>query len=280
MNTKLLSDQALAIIDQYEHFHIGNSGTCSIPYFNNNHKVVRAGLRATIGKGSPGDIYEEVEIELAKSGELRGTIPSEMPAGAIKGGTFIPGAITSEALKHFLVERNIGIDCSGFAYYVLDAESKSRGKNGLDRRLHFPYCTGIIGKIRSKMRPAENADVATMAHDTNSRSILLGEIAPGDIITMLNTMNKEDRVRDHIIVVDRVEYQNFVPTSIHYSHSISWPSDGEYGHGVRGGTIQILDINKSLVDQKWTEADKSGPENYTLVRAQKSLTEIRRLRWF
>ena len=276
MNTKLISDQALAIIDQYAHFRIGNSEACNIPYFNNNHKVIRAGLRATIGKGSPGDIFEEVEIELAKSGEIN----NALPAGAIKGGTFIPGVITSDALKHFLVERNIGIDCSGFAYYVLSAESESRGKKSLDRHLHFPFCTGIIGKIRSKMRPAENADVATLAHDANSHTIPLNEIAPGDIITMLNTMNKEDKIRDHIIVINQVEYQNFVPTMIHYTHSIAWPTDGEYGHGVRTGKIQILDVNKPIAEQKWTENEKTGLENYTAARAGLALTEIRRLRWF
>lgn len=275
MNTKLLSDKALAIIDQYAHFRIGNSGACNIPYFNNNRKVIRAGLRATIGKGSPGDIFEEVEIELAKSGET-----TALPPGAIKGGTFIPGAITSEALKHFLVDRNIGIDCSGFAYYVLSEESESRGKKRLDRHIHFPFCRGIIGKIRSKMRPAENTDVATLAHDKNSRAIPLGEIAPGDVITMLNTMNKADKVRDHVVVVRQVEYQNFVPITIHYVHSIAWPTDGEYGHGVRTGAITILDVNKPIAEQKWTEADKTGMENYTAVRAGIALTEIRRLRWF
>jgi hypothetical protein len=283
MNTKIISEKALNVIDQYAHFRIGNLGggadtipSCPIPYFNNNHKVVRAGLRATIGKGSPRDIFEEVEIELAKNGELR----NSLPAGAVKDGSFIPGAVTDETLKHFLVDHNIGIDCSGFAYYVLSAESQARGKNSIDRHLHFPFCTGFLGKIRSKMRPAENADVATFAHDKNSNVIPLNEIAPGDIITMLNTMNKADKIRDHILVVHHVEYQNFVPTVIYYSHSIAWPSDGQYGHGVRQGKIEILNVNKSLTEQKWIEADKTAQENYTFVGAQKALTEIRRLRWF
>jgi hypothetical protein len=284
MNTKLLSEKALSVIDQYLHFRIGNSETCNIPYFNNNHKVVRAGLRATIGKGSPADIFEEVEIELAKRGSHDGELPISLPAGEIKKGTFIPGAISHESLKHFLVDRNIGIDCSGFAYYVLSAESQSRGKSAIDRHLHFPNCRGILGKIRSKMRPAENAGVATLAHDKNSTIIQLSEIQTGDMITMLNTMNndvKEDRrIRDHIVTVHQVEYQNFIPTVIHYSHSIAWPSDGEYGHGVRQGLIEILDINKPITEQRWTEADKTGIENYTNIRAQKALTELRRLRWF
>jgi hypothetical protein len=278
MNSKLLSKKSLGTIDHYLHFRVGNSEACNIPYFNNNHKVVRAGLRATIGKGSPRDIYDEVEIELVKKGDLPGT--AVMPSGEIKGGTFIPGAIGSESLKHFLVDRNIGIDCSGFAYYVLSAENESRGGKSFERQLHFPFCKGILGKIRSKMRPAENADVATLAHDSNSRAVPLKDIEPGDIVTMLNTMNKEDRIRDHVVVVHQVEYQNFIPTTIHYSASIAWPSDGQYGHGVRQGTIEITDINKPIAEQKWTEAEKTGPENYTLMRAAKALTEIRRLRWF
>lgn len=130
------------------------------------------------------------------------------------------------------------------------------------------------------MRPAENVDVATLAHDKNSSTVDLREIMPGDFVTMLNTMNKEDRVRDHVIVIHQIEYQNFVPTTIHYSHSVAWPSDGEYGHGVRQGIITILDVTKPITEQKWIEDDKTGSENYTSIRAQKSLSEIRRLRWF
>ncbi len=61
MNTKLISKPALDTIDQYLHFKVGTA-QCAVPYFNNRHKRQRAGLRAAIGKGSPKEIFDEVEI--------------------------------------------------------------------------------------------------------------------------------------------------------------------------------------------------------------------------
>jgi hypothetical protein len=282
MNSKLLSEKALTLADQYIHFRM-HSATTNIPYYNNNHKKIRAALRATTGKGSPKDIFDETEILLVKEGARDG-----VPSGAIKGSSFKPGILTSESLKHFLVDQDIGIDCSGFAYYVLNAESLERNAGALDRRLKFPFSKGIFGKIRSKMRPAENADVRTLAHNINSRTVALKDVQPGDMITMLGNMSGIGRdtgassgtVRDHIAIVTQVEYQNFIPITIHYAHSIAWPSDGEYGHGVRDGMITITDIKKNLVEQAWIEAEKTGAADYTLARAQSSITELRRLNWF
>ena len=146
MNTKFLSDKALEIIDQYTNFRIHDSETCNIPYFNNNHKVIRAGLRATIGKGSPGDIFEEVEIELAKNGELHGELHSDLPHGAIKNGTFVPNAITSESLKHFLVDRNIGIDCSGFTTSTSLISKRKR----LPKSIKAAFSAGPAGVLKTR----------------------------------------------------------------------------------------------------------------------------------
>jgi hypothetical protein len=120
--------------------------------------------------------------------------------------------------------------------------------------------------------------VRTFAHEKNSRAVALADVVPGDTITMLGAT-------DHILVITQVEYQNFIPTVLHYAHSIAWPSDGEYGHGVRTGTITIADIAKPLAEQIWEEAGKNGtgknnPGNYTLKGATTSVTELRRLNWF
>ncbi|MEI6057865.1 MAG: hypothetical protein WCQ60_02735 [bacterium] len=271
MNSKLLSEKALTVVDQYAHFHI-HGATTSVPYYNNNHKKIRAALRATTGKGSPRDIFDETEITLVKEGSF----------GAIKGGAFRPDLLTNENLRHFLVDQDLGIDCSGFVYHVLNAESTANRNGSLDRHLHFPLCKGIIGKIRCTMRPVENASVATFAHEKNSHVIALSDVQPGDFITMLGVANLtlSAATRDHIVIITHVEYQNFVPTVLHYVHSIAWPSDGEYGHGVRSGTISIIDINKPLLEQIWEEAGKTGLENYTRERATAATTELRRLNWF
>jgi hypothetical protein len=147
----------------------------------------------------------------------------------------------------------------------------------------------VLGKLRAKMRPAENADVATFAHNKNSRLLTLTETRPGDIIVMVeNNLSGDQKKtldrnnRDHILFIHQVDYQNFVPTALYYSHSIAWPSDGTYGHGVRQGKIEILDIHKPLTEQKWIENEKIGgsdamSENYTFTHALKARTEIRRM---
>ncbi len=240
MNTKILSESALNIIDQYKNFKIGNA-ICSIPYFNNKTTARRAGLRAEIGKGSPKDIFEELR---QKTFEQKIDLES----------------FTSESLKKFLVDNNIGIDCSGFTYYVLDLAKKN---------LYFDK--GFIQKIKAKIRQVENTDVKTLAHNKNSNTIPISEIQPGDFITIINNE------RDHILVIHQIEYQNFIPTTIHYVHAIAWPTDGEYGHGIHEGKIEILDINKNILEQKWIENNMINNENYTLAKANKSVTEIRRL---
>ena len=211
-----------------------------------------------VGKGSPKDIYQETDLLLLKERLTP---------------TFLPAQFTGDTLKHFLVDNNIGIDCSGFAYYVLDAESVAQKKGSLDKHLSFPLSKGILKKIISKMRPAKNTNVATLAHEKNSHLVNIKDAAPGDMITMRGN-------RDHVLVIHQIEYQNFVPITLHYSHSIAWPSDGEYGHGVRQGIITILDIAKPLTEQQWIENEKQNAANYTHARALESRTEIRRLKQF
>jgi hypothetical protein len=307
MNTRLTSEKALTVIDQYLHFRY-DGATTNVPYYNNSRKAVRAGLRGALGKGSPRDIFDETDIAMArekisKSGGNAGMMPSRGAIqGAIAGGSFIPDKLSDSALKHFLVDHTIGIDCSGFVYYVMNAEFSAQNKGSIDRHLAFPYVKGIFGKLRAKMRPAENADVATFAHAKNSRVIALNETKPGDIIVMVDDnqdvgeKNKQKKIidrnnRDHILFIHQVDYQNFVPIAIYYSHSVAWPSDGTYDHGVRQGKIEILDIKKPLTEQKWIEAEKIGEggvtktdpsmtavsENYTFTHALKARTEIRRM---
>lgn len=258
MNTKTISQNALDIIDQFKDFKIGNA-VCSIPYYNNKIGALRGALRVEIGKGSPKDIFEEVQQLCLKN---------KIDINSLK----------SEELKTILVDNNIGLDCSAFAYYVLNEESSSNGKGNLDRHLSFPFCIGFLNKIKCKIRPIENTDVRTFAHNNNSKLIEIKDVKPGDIITMIGGPDQNDR--DHILIIYRIEYQNFLPSIIYYSHAVSWPTDGKYGHGIHTGTIGIVNADKSLIDQIWTENEKQGNENYTHTRAQKSIVEIRRMNWF
>lgn len=257
MNTKTLSNRALNVIDQYLHFKVG-AAACSVPYFNNKTVKARAALAVNGGKGSPKEIFEETEILLVKA-------------------HVTANSLTPESLHRLLADNDIGIDCSGFAYYVLNAESEELGKGSLDKHISFVQASGFFRKIISSLRPIQNTDVATFASDKNSRVIPLNEIAPGDMITMLG--DAEENERDHILIIHQVEYQNFIPYKIHYSHAVAYPEDGVYGSGVKQGTIEIIDTNKSISEQVWMENGKQGDSNRIFIRARKSKTEIRRLNW-
>ncbi len=274
MNTKTLSNRALNVIDQYLHFKVGNA-VCSVPYFNNKTVKARATLRVSSGKGSPKDIFDEVQTLFVKA-------------------HVAVGSISDESLKKILTDNNIGIDCSAYAYYILNAESEELGKGSIDKHISFINCHGLVGKIRCSLRPIENCDVSTLTNDKNSRAISIKEIVPGDIITMVGKSSADDTNdsikspqglifteydRDHILVIHQVEYQNFIPYKIHYSHAVAYPEDGVYGSGIKQGVIEITDINKSITEQAWIENEKQGDANRIFTRAKKSKTEVRRLKW-
>lgn len=257
MDTKTLSSGALAVIDQYLHFKVGQA-VCSVPYFNNKTVMAKAALRARVGKGSPTEIAEEIGSFI-----VRQHISKEV--------------LADETLKQILSDNGLGIDCSGFAYYILDAESAERGQGALEKKLAFVNCSGFFGKMRCSLKPAENCDVATLAHDENSRVVPLEEAQPGDMITMLS--GTENVSRNHIMVIHQVERHDQAPMRLNYSHAIAYPEDGLYGSGVRQGSIEIIHPMKPLIEQNWIEDGKTGDDNRLLARAKGSKTELRRLKW-
>lgn len=261
MITKTLTQRAMNVIDQYIHFKFGSAVT-NISYFNNKRKRARGALRIDIGKGSPKEIYDEI-LDITSKKRLD------------------TNRIDDIGLKTLLVDNDIGIDCSGFVYYVLNAESIERGEGPLDKHLHFVQCHGLIGKIRCVLRPVENCGVATFAHEHNSHTVNIVDTQPGDIITMLGiSENSSSFDHDHILVIHQIEYQNSIPMTIHYSHAISYPMDGTTGGGVKQGKIDIVDANKSILEGLWTENNMTGNNNPLFIHAQNSSTKIMRLKWF
>jgi hypothetical protein len=256
MSLLSLSPEALAIIDGYLHFKVGLI-ECSVPYFNNKTVASRGGLRAQRGKGSPEDIQEEIlGIFLKHHTDIN--------------------ALTSESLKKTLTDQNLGIDCSAFAYHILDAEHEVRGLGSIEGSLTFVNCKGLFGRLICSMRPAENCDVTTLADDINTRIITLTEIIPGDLITMIGGPDSNDR--NHVLVVHEVERDGNILKSISYSHAIAYPEDGLYGSGIRQGTVEIVSPTGSILDQIWKESGMIDGARRIFGRAKASRTEIRRLK--
>lgn len=248
MQTKTLSAPALNIINNYLHLPFPGKGV-SCPYFNNRNLKVRAALRVNVGKGSPDDIAQEASlIALREKIDLK--------------------ELNNEQLKQFFVENNLGVDCSGLVYYVLSAELEAKNKGKLSKHLFFPHAKNPLRKLLVKLRAVENVNVEVLAHDKNSRVVSLAETQPGDMIVMLNVVAHAGR--DHMLIIHQIDYEEKVPKTIHYTHSLQWSADGKYNHGVRQGTIEITDINKPLNEQRWIEIGKEGKENETFARAKKA----------
>ncbi len=252
-----LSKQAQNTIDNYLVLPFANKNV-SCPYYNNRRQQIRGALFVRIGKGTPEEIVDEAKTEIIKQ---RKSLQS----------------MSNDDIKKFLVENNIGIDCSGLAYHILDAELKSRKNTSLKNQLSFSHLKNPIRRIVARLRAVGNTNVKTLAADTNSRTINISEVEPGDMIIMLDSGRNHDR--DHILIVHSVEKNDKSTIKINYTHALDWRMDGLYNHGVRQGIIEITDSKKPLIDQTWNESEKTGEENETLERAVYAKTLlVRRLK--
>jgi len=252
-----LSEEAQKIIENYLHLPIsGHEIVC--PYYNNRRSNIRAGLRSLIGKGTPTDIAEEAAIiALREKQDFK--------------------KMDDKSLKEFLVNHKLGVDCSGFYYHVLDAELHAQGLGNMREHLKFPYIKNPFRKLLTIFRPVEHAGVRTLSHEKNAIEIKLSEVAPGDMITMISTGTNHNF--NHLLLIHAVDGEKNKPKAIHYTHSFAWSSDGAYGHGIKQGEIKITDLNKNLLEQIWTEKEKTGADNETYRHAQLALEiKTKRLR--
>lgn len=256
MTQDTLSPPAQTIIAAYLGLPLGDK-QISVPYFNNKRAKVRGGLRVMIGKGSPDDIIEEAILlaqrDLVDFSEL-----------------------SQKQIKQFLIEKNIGLDCSALIYYALDAEQQYQGKGEIKTTLHFPFAKNPLRKLLIKLRPAENVNVKTLAHQSNSAAIDIADVKAGDIITIVGA--GYTGIFDHVMLIHEVEYKKNIPATIQYTHSYQWSTDGKWNHGARQGKIVITDPKASLLEQKWIEQGEEGAKNETLKRAKEAKElHIRRL---
>jgi len=246
MLEETLSQPALAIVKKYLELPFSNKKV-NCPYFNNSRHKVRGGFRATVGKGLPEEIVEEAIIE-----SLKQKIDLEK--------------LNDEQIKKFLVDNNLGIDCSALAYYILQEELKFKKNKKIIKQIIFPNTKNPFRKLINHLRPAENVSVQILSHPQNSQIIKLSEIKPGDLLIM-NETGLDNKI-NHILIITKIKYQNNQPQNITYLHSFRWRTDGLYDHGVRKGVIEIIDNSENLLNQKWLENEKENNENETYLHAK------------
>jgi len=249
----MLSKNAKKIINNYLSLPFKNKGGVQCPYFNNARSKQRGQLRSLVGKGTPKEIIEEVEILTKQYG-----INLEN--------------LNTEEIKKFLVEHNLGIECSGFITNVLQQHYLEKDKINLIKKIFIPT-KNFFRKIIVSFRKIENINVKALANPKNS--ILVKDwkkVQAGDLIIMLQT--GPNNTRDHIILITGNEL-----SIIKYVHARQWSSEGKYHHGVQTGEIKVTNPQKNLLNQTWTEKEKQGENNETFMEAKNAkILEIRRIK--
>lgn len=262
----MLSAAAEKIIDQYFNLPFPGIKGVRCPYYNNTRQKQRGQLRVLAGKGSPEEIVEESKII---SIQYKGGIFEPASSAGRQGS--VSADITAEGIRKFLVDYNLGVDCSGFVSQVLKAEYLDRKKFDVTKRMFVCSPKNFVRYLLTKLRPIENIGVRVFGNEKNSHIVPFKDIGAGDLITMFETGPLQKR--NHLLLVRDKNGGN-----IEYVHARAWSSEGHYGHGVSKGTINIVKPDGALLDQTWEELGFIGEKNETYLEAkQAKRLEIRRL---
>ncbi|HSR89007.1 MAG TPA: hypothetical protein VLK22_01215 [Candidatus Udaeobacter sp.] len=268
--TKTLSLTAEKTIHDYLNLPFTGIYGVRCPYFNNSKLGQRGQLRVLIGKGSPEEIVEEAKII---STQYHKDIFDKN--GVFNAHTDHPAEHEQiECIRQFLIENNLGIDCSGFVTHVLQKHFQETNNINLVKKLFITSKKNFCRWLISRLRPIEQIDVNVYANDKNTIVINdLRAIEPGDLVIMLKTGPR--KTYNHILLIEEVD-----GNKIKYAQSRAWPSDGRYGHGVAQGFITINNPEKNLLEQTWEEKNKLNEENETYLEAkQAEVLEIRRIKF-
>ena len=259
----MLSKNAQKAIDTYFNLPFQGVDNVRCPYFIASKSTARGQLRALAGKGTPQEIVEEAKIISIQYGD---------EVFDKHGMCHIEEGKKNEHLRKYLIDHNLGIDCSGFVVHILQNHYKETKNFNFVSDLQIVSPKKILRYLISKLRPIENIGVRVLANKSNSEKIELGDLKTADMIIMLDT--GPNNKRDHILLVTDV-----INDTIHYVQARAWSSEGKYGHGVSRGSIKIINPKKNLLDQEWVELEKIGENNETYLEAKKAKTlEIRRIK--
>ncbi len=254
----------------YNYLNLPFSGISGVrcPYFNNARLGQRGQLKVLIGKGSPEEIVEEAKIIsiqyrkglFNKNGLCN--IHSDHPAPHKQ----------AECMRQFLVDSNLGVDCSGFVTNVLRAHFIKTKKVDLAKKLFIADKTNLWRRFIARLRPVEQIDVNVLANEKNSETVNdLARIKPADLIIMLKTGPNKNH--NHVLLVTETE-----ENKIKYAHARAWSGEGKYGHGVSEGVITITNPDQGLLAQTWEEKNRANENNETYLEAkQAEILIIKRL---
>lgn len=235
MEIKSIDKIAKDRIKEYFNLPLGGKRV-KCPYYISS-KSERAGLRVMIGKGTPDEIAHEVKVWA----KLKGVDLSKM---------------TGLQIREFMIERNIGIDCSGFVAQVLNYWLNKTSGKSLVSMFEFAD-NSIMSRLRRFFRPIENIGANTMTSELNCiRVESYNDIKPYDLI---RAKGKQKNAHHVALITDVYFDEKGNLTKFEYVHSHRFY---EEKNGVRRGSVDIVDSKKPLKEQRWND-DYKG-HNYML----------------
>lgn len=223
--TLILPREVEQVIHEYTHLPIGSKEVIC-PYHINVRKE-RVGLRVLVGKGDPGEIVKEVKVWA-------------------KLKDFDLEKASSDQIRKFMIDRSIGIDCSGFVVHAIGYWLKTTRRKHLQDYIKFRK-NDPLNLLRRLLRPVENMGANMLTGEDNCDKITdLNQVLPGDFI------RSKGRIKNshHIMLVRRVTKESGKVTEIEYVHSSRFYDNN---NGIRFGVIKITDLKAPLEKQEWLE---------------------------
>ena len=225
--TLKIPESGQKVIDSYLKMIIGGKPIIC-PYYTNLKKQ-RAALRVFLGKASAQEITNEANfISLKEEVDLN--------------------KLSEQGLYQFLVEHNLGIDCSGLAAYILQAVYQENKKINILKKLKIiPFFKNPWRWLVAWLRPIENISVRVLANDKNSFLINdFQKIKSGDMLIRTNLR--------HIYLITKIKKENKQIKKIVYVHAPRPKQRDYFGPGVFQNTIlleksDLEELSKKMNDE-------------------------------
>lgn len=168
------SSEALGdLFFKYTHLSLGGK-EIRCPYWMDNNK---AGIWGPLGgKGRPEQIIQVTE-ELAQKKGLN------------------LGQMTQREILSFMKSQRIGVDCSGLAFWLLDALDKEKGGNGIADDI--PNCRGKYLDCRASVQMLTDSLVAA---PVDCRNVKVGDmlrLKRGKHIAVVMTLTNDELIYAH-----------------------------------------------------------------------------------
>jgi len=229
MNEQILKipESGQKVIDSYLKMIIGGKPIIC-PYYTNLKKQ-RAALKVFLGKASAQEIINEANfISLKEEVDLN--------------------KLSEQRLYQFLVEHNLGIDCSGLAAYVLQAVYQEIKKINILKKIKvISFFKNPWRWLIAWLRPMENISVRVLANDKNSFLINdFQEIKPGDMLIRTNLK--------HVYLITKIKKENNQIKKIVYVHAPRPKQKDYFGPGVfQNATLlekdSLSELNEKMNDE-------------------------------